>query len=265
MKSNLSLLVITKNAQELLEKSLISAEGLAEEIVIVDNYSQDRTLGVAKKYGAKIFLNKEEDLGKQRAYGLKKVTGEWVLVLDSDEVISQELRSEIKKVLSIKYKVYSAYKIPFQNHFLGMPLSHGGESYKMLRLFKKNCVSISSALVHERFEITEGRVGRLKHKIFHYSYLSLGQTYKKFTDYAIREAKQKVKIGEKTSLRKIILYPIHMFWARFIKDRGYKDGLFRVPLDIGFAYMEFVTYVLMIFIKKNSKLKTQMSEPQLKT
>ena len=92
--------MITKNCEDLLEGSLESCQGLVEEIVIVDNYSQDRTLGVAKKYGAKIFLNKEEDLGKQRAYGLKKVTGEWVLVLDSDEVISQELRSEIKKVLS---------------------------------------------------------------------------------------------------------------------------------------------------------------------
>ena len=74
--------------------------------------------------------------------------------------------------------------------------------------------------------------------------------YKKFTDYAIRNASEKLKKGEKTSIKKIFIYPVHMFWARFIKDKGYKDGFFRMPLDIGFAYMEFLTYFLLIFKKK---------------
>ena len=66
--------------------------------------------------------------------------------------------------------------------------------------------------------------------------------YKKFTAYAFWEAKDKFKSGERSSLKKLILYPVHMFWARFIKDKGYKDGYFRIPLDLGFAYMEFLTY-----------------------
>ena len=258
--------MITKNCEDLLEGSLESCQGLVEEIVIVDNYSQDATRDIAKKYGAKIFLNKEPDFGKQRSYGLRKATGDWMLVLDSDEIISKELKREIKSVCSSQHSVISkskklttdyrqpttGYYIPFQNHFLGKPINYGGENYKMLRLFKRDSASISSALVHERFEIKKGKAGKLKLKIYHYSYRSLGQTYKKFTDYAIREARQKVKMGEKTSLRKIILYPIHMFWARFIKDKGYKDGLFRVPLDLGFAYMEFVTYLLLPFFRSGN-------------
>ncbi|MBI4226486.1 glycosyltransferase family 2 protein, partial [Candidatus Roizmanbacteria bacterium] len=96
MKSRLSLLMITFNAEELLERSLRSCQGLVEEIVVVDNYSKDKTHDIAQKYGAKIYLNEEDDLGKQRAYGLKKATGDWALVLDSDEIISDELKSEIK-------------------------------------------------------------------------------------------------------------------------------------------------------------------------
>ena len=64
----------------------------------------------------------------------------------------------------------------------------------------------------------------------------------KFTDYAIREAKQKARKHEKSSLKKIFLYPLHMFWARFFKDKGYRDGIRRIILDAGFAYMELLTY-----------------------
>ena len=71
--------------------------------------------------------------------------------------------------------------------------------------------------------------------------------YCKFTRYALNDAKQKSIKGEKTSLKKIIMYPMHMFWSRFIEDKGYKDGLFRIPLDLGFAYMEFVTYLFIPF------------------
>ncbi|OGK25250.1 hypothetical protein A3F58_01790 [Candidatus Roizmanbacteria bacterium RIFCSPHIGHO2_12_FULL_37_9b] len=249
MIPQLSLLMITQNAEELLEKSLQSCIGLVDEIIVVDNYSKDKTRDIAKKYGVKLYLNKEDDLGKQRKYGLSKVTYEWVLVLDSDEVVSEELKKEIKEVLSIKHKVLSGFKIPFQNHLFGRPLLYGGENYKKLWLFRKDAISISPALVHERFELKKGRIGVLKNKIYHYSYRSLWQTFRKFTDYAIREAKQRVKKGEKTGWKKIILYPPHMFWARFIKDKGYKDGLFRLPLDIGFAYMEFLAYFFMLFIK----------------
>jgi len=238
--------MITKNGQELIEKSLTSVIGLVDEIVIVDNYSSDRTVTIAKKFGAKIYFYKEEDLGKQRRFGLGKVSNDWVLVLDADEIVSKELKKEIKKVMSyelgVRREKIDGYYIPFQNHFLGRRLRYGGEDYKMLRLFKKDRAKIHPSTVHEKFELKQGRAGYLKKKIYHYSYRSLWQMFRKFSDYAIREAKQKSKNGEKSSFKKIFLYPPHLFWARFIKDKGYKDGLFRIPLDLGFAYMEFLTY-----------------------
>ncbi len=244
MKTKLSLLMITKNAGELLEKSLTSVIGLVEEIVIIDNYSSDKTVIIAKKFRTKIYFNRELDLGKQRGFGLDKVSNDWILVLDSDEVVTQKLAKEIKlKIENCKLKI-DGYYIPFQNHFLGRKIRYGGENYKKLILFKKNKVKIKAALVHEKFEVI-GKIGYLKNKIYHYSYRSFWQMYKKFTDYAIREIKQKLKKNEKSSFKKIFFYPIHMFWTRFIKDKGYKDGLFRIPLDLGFAYMEFVTYFVL--------------------
>ncbi len=246
----LSLLMITKNSDEHIEKSLKSVRELVDEIVIIDNNSADRTRDIVQSYGAKVIVREDDDLGKQRAYGLNKVTGEWVLVLDADEIVRIELLKEIKSKLKAQSSLlYCGYFIPFQNHFLGKPIHFGGEDYKMLRLFRKDSVTINNALVHEHFEV-KGKTGTLKNKIYHYSYRSITQIFKKFTDYAIREAKQKRAGGEKTSLKKLTLYPVHMFWARFIKDKGYKDGLFRIPLDIGFAYMEFLTYLLLLFFER---------------
>jgi len=250
MAPKISLLMITKNAQKMLGQSLASARNLVDEIVLIDNCSTDNTLAIAKKFGAKIYRYIGHDLGKQRAYGLTKIKTEWVLVLDSDEIISPKLLKEIRsEIYDLGSKIYfDGFYIPFQNHYLGRKLKYGGEDYKKLILFKKRVAKINPALVHESFKIVKGRVGTLKNNVYHYSYNSLGQMYGKFTDYALREAKQKVKNGENTSFKKIFFYAPHMFWARFIKDKGYKDGLFRLPLDIGFAYMEFLTYFTMLFI-----------------
>lgn len=257
MKSSLSLLIITKNAEDLINDAFNSVRELVDEIIVIDNYSTDNTIKIAEKYGAKIFFKKGDDLGKLRKFGLNKVSNDWILVLDSDERLSTKLKKEIKSLFKNKDKKlmkYNGFLIPFQNHFLGYPLNYGGENYKKLILFNKKYIRIKPALVHEKFELRKGKLGELKNKVLHYSYRSLFQMYKKFTNYAIREAKQKIKSGEKSDFKKIFLYPIHMFWARFIKDKGYKDGLFRIPLDLGFAYMEFLTYFL-IFLNLKLKIK----------
>jgi len=112
---------------------------------------------------------------------------------------------------------------------------------------------MTPVLVHERITIKKKRTGKLKGKIHHHSYRSISQIYKKFTRYAFWEAIQKRQAGERPSFKKIFLYPLHMFWARFFKDKGYKDGLFRIPLDLGFAYMEFLTYFLLLIKPPDKK------------
>ncbi|MBI4974186.1 glycosyltransferase family 2 protein [Candidatus Roizmanbacteria bacterium] len=251
-KIRISLLMITKNSGELLEKSLQSVKGLVDEMLIVDDNSNDDTLNISRKYKAKIYKRHDENLGSQRAYGLAKCKGDWVLMLDADEVISTKLKDELASVISFPRNDIFGYYIHYQNHFLGKPIYYGGEDYKILRLFKKNAAYIPENLIHEHVKV-DGQIGELKGKIYHYSYRTLQQTFTKFTDYAKREATRKLGSGEKTSLKKIIFYPFHMFWARYIKDHGYKDFSLRILLDLGFAYMEWLTYVFMLFYKDESK------------
>ncbi|EKE13686.1 MAG: lipopolysaccharide biosynthesis glycosyltransferase [uncultured bacterium] len=256
MSAKLSVLMITKNAAETLEKSLASIKKIAHEIIIVDSKSTDRTVEIAKNYLAQVYVKEFFDIGKQRLFGLSKATGKWILILDADEIVSERLMKEIKsKIGNIKIKI-TGYFIPYQNFFLNIPLQYGGENYSMLRLFRKNSVIISPSLIHEHFELTKGRSGKLKGKIFHHSYRSIFQMLTKFTDYGFRTADEKLLLGEKSSFKKIFIFPIHMFWARFIKDKGYEDGLFRIPLDLGFAYMEFITYITLCILNiKNQKSK----------
>ena len=248
MKNRLSVLMITKNAAETLEKSLASVKKIADEIIIVDSRSTDRTVEIAKNYFAKVYVKEFTDIGKQRKFGLNKVSHDWILVLDSDEIVSEKLMKEIKSKIENKKLKINGYYIPYQNFFLNTPLQYGGENYMMLRLFRKNSANITPSLIHEHFKLLKGKSGRLKGKIFHHSYRSIPQIFVKFTDYGIRMAKEKFLSKEKSSFKKIFIYPIHMFWARFIKDKGYEDGLFRIPLDLGFAYMEFVTYFMLAII-----------------
>src|SRR3990167_6572978 len=245
MKSKISVLTITKNSEETIEKTLMSLKGLTSEIIVVDSESTDQTVNILKKYKARIFIKKFDNIGRQRIYGMKYVTGDWVLILDSDEVVSTNLKKEILKRVQDDKGRYTAYEVPFQNHFLGRSIKYGGENYKMLRLFRREALEIRPLELHNYFVVKKGKTGKLKGKILHYSYRSIGQIYRKFTDYAIRDAKIRAGKGEKSSLKKIFLYPLHMFWARFVEDKGYKDGLSRVPLDLGFAYMEFLTYIIL--------------------
>lgn len=252
MKPLLSVLTVVKNEEKNINNLLKSVEDIADEIVVIDNLSTDKTVEIAKKYKAKIYYYAGRNEAKQKEFGLNKVTRNWVLMLDGDEVVTDKLKKEIKQILKSK-KSFTGYLIPYQNHFLGKPIKRGGENYKMLRLFKKDSITIVPISAHAKFILKKGKQGICKYKILHYSYQSIPQTFRKFTDYAEREARIKYRNGEKVSLKKIFLYPLHMFWARFIKDKGYKDGFFRILLDVGFAYMEFLTYVLLLI--RNIRIK----------
>lgn len=244
----------TKNNEDIVGNSLDSVKEIVDEIIIIDDYSSDKTRKIAKNFRAKIYLRHLDSLSQQKKWGIKKAKNKWVLLLDSDEVLSVKLKNEIKKIFEKKKINFSAFFIPYQNHFLGKPVTHGGENYQMIRLFKKKDAFIKNLLLHEKVEIKKGKLGRLVNRINHYSYRSLWQMFKKFTWYGVLEAKQKYQNNEKSSLKKIFLYPVHMFYARFIEDKGYKDGFWRIPLDLGFAYMEFMTYFLLAIMGKINKV-----------
>jgi glycosyltransferase involved in cell wall biosynthesis len=236
--NKISLVTIAKNEEKNIEEFL-SGVKWADEIIVVDNCSKDSTLELAKKYTQKVYINCDNNLGRLKQYAISKATNEWILLLDVDEIVSKEMGIEIQ------YKIhhslnYEAYRLHYINHFNGHPLI--SEKYFKIRLFKKNVGSIKPSLIHEEVNINSPKVGDLQAHILHYSYRGIIRVLNKFTEYAIKESTSLLNNGEKTTFRKITLYPLHMFYVRFFKDQGYKDGIWGFLLALCFAYYEFARY-----------------------
>ena len=246
MATCISVVLIVKDNASILSACLLSVKDLAHEIIVVDNGSTDKSVDVAQAHGAIVFRNHESNLGKLRAYALTHARGPWILSIDADERVSKELAQEILKIKN--RGAFDGYIIPFRNHLFGKPIQFGGEGYKMMRFFKKESVDIKPAFVHERYGLRTERLGLLKNPIDHFSYRNIVQLFTKFSNYAVREARDRYAQGENVSLKKLTLYGPHMLYARYIKDKGYKDGQTRIILDLAFAYMEQITYLLLAFL-----------------
>lgn len=220
-KPKLSVVVITKNEQQNIKECLESLRLLADEIIVVDDFSNDSTVSIAKKYTQKIFQHKLETLGRQKQWAIKKAKGEWILSIDADERISHKLALEIKSVL--RKPKSDAYNIYFQQFFLGKPLPptlSGGHP----RLFKRGKGRITSNWVHERI-IINGKVGQLKNVILHFSFPSIGQTIDKFNRYTSLEAMEMYNRGVRVKLPKIFFAVIYNFWLRQKVNKDYQKGV----------------------------------------
>jgi len=240
--AKLSVVTITRNSERLLPRFLKSIS-FADEIVIVDGHSVDRTQKIAREFGANVYSRKFDGFGQQKLFGLQKSTADWILVLDVDEIVSDSLKKEIQKVLNAK-TTHVGYRIPYQNHFFGRPLTTL-EQYSKIRLFRRGKATIEKHTIHEE-TIIRGFIGLLNSKILHYSYRSLFQVLSKFTYYASLEAKQEVKRRKKIGIKHFTLYPAHMFWSIFVKEKGYKDGVGGFFLALCFSYYELMRYLLLL-------------------
>jgi len=234
--SKLSVVIIALNEEHYIGECLASVQDIADEIIVVDSGSTDRTIEISKHYTDKVIPHDFETLGKQKQFALDQATGDWILSLDADERVSEELATELKSLLSDKLKgEYDAYSISFQNHFLGKPVSYGGENYAHNRLFRRERGCFTPDVVHESIAV-KGRIGRLNGVINHYSYKSLSQVVTKFSWYAEGEALKMQSAGEQFSWWRLIKAPLSIFRQRYLRQQGYRDGLAGLLLALLFAY-----------------------------
>ncbi len=247
---DLTVLIITKNSSSTLEATLKSIVSWADKILIIDDFSVDGTSDIAYKYGCTAIHNDETGFSAQRAFALSQVKTKWTLVLDCDEVLTENNKKEIEN--AIRDEKTAGYYLYFRNHLFGKKLLYG-ELHKKLVLFQTKKATIQQREIHEQYEV-EGVIGELKSEVLHYSYQNIFQLYSKFFRYSILQAKQYKKENKQYGLRELFLNPCHMFYARFIKDGGYKDGITRLILDGAFAKMEFLSYFLVPFVKTKKRI-----------
>ncbi|EKD94533.1 MAG: glycosyl transferase, group 2 family [uncultured bacterium] len=261
----LSVVLATRNEEENIERCLESIKSIANEIIIFDEYSTDRTKEIAEKFGAKVFLEPHHDIfhiTKQKAIDMAK--GDWILQLDADEVVSPELSMEIQGIINheVTSSAYNqspiikqnklfdrhqklieqrngpigkqdgevvAYFIPRRNMFLGKPLIHAGVYPDgVIRLIRKGKAYLPAKSVHEQMVI-DGKVGWLNGDLLHFDSPTLSRylnRLNRYTDLKAQELKSsKTPKNLWSFLQFTILHPTYYFLLLFIRHLGFLDGV----------------------------------------
>ncbi len=235
---SISAVIITKNEQDVIAGSLKSLFWV-DEIILVDDFSDDNTVKIAKKYTKNVFLHKLQTLGKQKQYALNKATCNWIIMLDADERIPANLSREI--INAIKKSDYSAYNVYFHQFFLGKPLTptlSGGHP----RIFKRGVGRVTPAAVHERI-IINGKIGQLKTPIIHLSHRSISGLIYKFNKYTDDQAKIMYLKGSRAGILTIPGSMIYNFWIRQKEFKDYKSGVRGFVLTSIFLIYHFLKWV----------------------
>lgn len=231
------------NEEKNIERCLKSLS-FADEILVVDNGSTDKTLELAKKYTKKIFSQKNnpDKIDIQKNFGFEKATGDWILSIDADEEISKELANEIKTTVSKKLSI-NGYWIPRKNIIFGKFIENTGwYPDPQLRLFKKGTAKFVSAHVHEPINL-EGESAYLSNHLIHHHYESVSQFLKKTVNlYAPNEAIEYQRKGYIFSYFDAIRFPLNEFLGRFFARKGYKDGFHGLMLSLLMAFYHFLIF-----------------------
>jgi glycosyltransferase involved in cell wall biosynthesis len=237
--NKISVTVITKNEEKNISECLKSVDW-ADEIIVVDSESNDKTVELAKQFTDKIFIRKWEGYVLQKKFALSLARNEWVLSLDADERITPELKDEI---LKLSPGEYSGFKIRRKNFLMDKEItSCGWEKDYQLRLFRKDKTNLNERLVHEKF-ITEGKIGTLKNAMLHYTFSSFDEYLSKINYYTSLKAQELFGKKNRVNGWTIFSHTVSAFFAFFIIRRGFKDGVYGLIISLLHSVSTMMNYI----------------------
>src|SRR4030066_959351 len=237
--NKISVTVITKDEEKNISDCLRSVDW-ADEIIVVDSESTDRTAELAKQFTDKIFIRKWEGYVPQKKYALSLASNEWVLSLDADERVTPELKDEI---LTLSPGEFSGFKIRRKNFLLKKEItSCGWEKDYQLRLMRKDKASFSDRLVHEKF-IVDGQVEKLKNLMLHYTFTSFSEYFSKINHYSSLKAQELFQKKKRVGAWTIFSHTVSAFFAFFIFRRGFKDGVYGLIISLLHSVSTMMNYI----------------------
>ncbi|NLI83589.1 MAG: glycosyltransferase family 2 protein [Deltaproteobacteria bacterium] len=235
-----SVAVITRNEGRNIRECLASVQW-ASEIVVVDRFSSDDTVEIAREMGATVYQEEWHGYAQQKNLAMEKTRGAWILNLDADERIPPPLRGEILETLP-KAGDTVGYYIARRNYFCGKWIRYGGwyPDYT-LRLLRKGAGRFEERAVHEKLRV-HGRTGRLEHPMEHYSYRSISDYLERLDRYSALAALELKKGMVTASWAALSLRPLFTFFKMYIMRRGFLDGREGFFLAVSYAYYTFLKY-----------------------
>lgn len=218
----ISALAITLNEEENIER-YIQNLWFADEIIIVDSYSTDRTVALAQQFpNVQVHLRKFDNFSAQKNYAISLAKNDWIAFFDLDEEVTQGLAKEILSVVTHPKKI--AYFVKRDYHFMGKQIKYSGfQSDYVIRIFDKNFCRYNDNLVHETI-VANGPTGKLKHASPHFTYKSLDHYTGKLHQYSSLQAKMLYEKGKKPNLYHFLFRPFYRFWYQYLIRLGILDG-----------------------------------------
>jgi len=242
-------IIVARNEEKMIGEALDSLS-FCSEIVVIDNGSTDKTKQIAEKKGAKIFELKINDLSELRNFGLSKAEYDWILYLDADERINDDLKNSIKKNVSDDSK-FAAFCLKRKNYYFG---NHEWPYIeKMERLFKKEKLKQWKGRLHES-PIIEGEIGQLDGFILHFTHRDFESMLNKTIEWSTQEALLRYNSGHpKMTWWRFPRVMISAFLNSYVKQKGYKAGVVGIMESIYQAFSMFITYAKLWELQKINK------------
>lgn len=241
--TRLTAVVITKDAGDRLAFCLDSLS-FADEILVYDGGSTDRTTEIAGAHGARVVAAGEwQGFGVQRQRAQAEAAGDWIFMVDADERVGPELAAEIRAAVAVDDE-RTAYAVPRRTWVFGRYLAHGGwwPDY-VVRLYHRHTGRYDDALVHERLQLEPGaQISRLKYPLLHHSYRDMAEYLVKSARYARAWADSRVRQGRTASLAQGIRHAIGCFVRMYVLRAGFLDGRAGFLLALLSSHSTFVKY-----------------------
>lgn len=239
----LSVYIVTLNEEERLENTLKAASAVADDILVVDSGSTDRTEVIARKYGARFVFNQWKNISSQKRFAQNECRYDWVLSLDADEVLSEGLLREIEELKKAEeHRSWNAYRIKITAMYPGDKKPRFfANHYNLVRLYNRNRATMPDDLTHDRVVLAEDcRVIQLKNEIHHFSYISLTKQWHKYNSYSDELITTAIAQGKGYSKPRLVFeFPVQ-FLRYYILRGQFLHGWWGFISAVTSAYFRFL-------------------------
>ncbi|ARV05205.1 glycosyl transferase family 2 [Polaribacter sp. SA4-10] len=237
--------------EEIHIKEAIESVKFADEIIVIDSYSTDKTLEIASNYNVKIIKRKFDDFSSQKNFAIDQAKHSWIYILDADERVTTEVEKEILEAVKDP-KEFVGFFVRRTFYFCGKRVDYSGfQRDKVIRLFlREHCKY--TGLVHERI-LTKGKLGFFKHKIDHFSYRNYDHYISKMNHYATIRASELHEKGNKVNIYHVMIKPAARFFIHYIIRLGFLDGFTGFLVAKTQAYGVLTRYIKLWLLNKGIK------------
>ena len=243
-KHTLSVILITKNEADRVEACLRSVVDIADEIIVLDSGSTDNTVGICQNYTDNVTITDWPGFGKQKQRALDKASCDWVLSIDADEALDEEMKLAIIALLSQDAIKETSYRLPWGVTLYGKTLKYGRSARAVLRLFLREGSRYTLDEVHETVIPATGSTDKLQGLLLHYTHRDYGHGLNKAAQYAWLGSQKYYRKGKKSKgLGLALLRGLWTFFLIYVIRRGFLDGSVGFIVAMTYAQVSFNKYV----------------------